>query len=186
MAHQGISSLRARDLVVPRSSAAPAAGPLAVDGLVAELSPYGRRDLPAHRLDFQRIVNQAVRLAKILTGASGSAVAFRGAQGTICLARSGDGAPPLGAPVDITSGLSRQCLDSGTSLCCDDIATDGRVDPEISPAIGIRAVAVVPIYSDDEISGILEVFPALLVFSPMSIFRGCSNWPTGSALQQTR
>jgi GAF domain-containing protein len=183
MAHQGLSTLPARDLVVPSSWAASATGPLAVDGLVAELSPYWRGDLPAHRLDFQRIVSQAVQLAEILTGASGSAIAFRGEQGTICLARSGEGAPPLGAPVDTTSGISKQCLDSGTSLCCDDIATDGRVDPEISRAIGIRAVAVVPIYSDGEISGILEVFsraPGIFADQHLQRLQQLANW-IGSA-----
>src|SRR5450631_32403 len=183
MAHQGLSSLRARDLVVPSSSAASATGPVAVDGLVAELSPYWRRDLLAHVPDFQRIASQVVHLAKILTGASGSAIAFRAEQGTICLARSGQGAPPLGAPVDIASGISKQCLDSGTSLCCDDIATDGRVDPEISRAIGIRAVAVVPIYSDGEISGILEVFsraPGIFTDQHLQRLQQLANW-VGSA-----
>ncbi|MFY9560311.1 MAG: GAF domain-containing protein [Terriglobales bacterium] len=131
---------------------------MAGDGLVAELLPYRRPDPSTHDSDSQSFVGKVVELAQILTGASGSAIAFRGEQGTICRARSGEGAPPLGAPVDTTSGISKQCLDSGTSLRCEDIATDGRVDPDISQAVGIRAVAVVPIYSNGDISGILEVF----------------------------
>ena len=156
MAHQGLQAFPAGDLVVPSSSAVSV--PVAGDGLAVDLLPYWRPDLPTQPSDFQSFVSQAVELAKIVTGASGSAIAFRGERGTICRARSGEGAPPLGAPVDTSSGISKQCLDSGISLRCEDIATDGRVDPEISQAIGIRAVAVVPIYSDGEISGILEVF----------------------------
>src|SRR5712671_3326578 len=158
--------LSARDLVVPSSSAASAAGPVPGDGLVAELLLFPRPNLSTHDSDFQRLVTNVVELARILTRASGSAIAFRGEQGTICRARSGEGAPPLGAVVDTTSGISKQCLDSGTSLRCDDIATDGRADPEISQGVEIRAVAVVPIFSNgnsngnrnDDICGILEVF----------------------------
>jgi GAF domain len=174
MAHQGLSRLPARDLVapnvvpntvpnfapdvVPNSSGVPASGPVAVDGPLEELLTYWLRNLPTRSGDFQSFVSQVAELARVLTRASGSAIAFYGEEGTICRARSGKGAPPLGAAVNTTSGISKQCLDSGIPLRCDDIANDDRVDPEISRAIGIRAVAVVPIYSDGEIYGILEVF----------------------------
>lgn len=184
MAHQRLPALRARDLVIPSSSAAPATGPVAVDGRAAELLPYWRPDLPTHGSDFQSFVSRVVELAKILTGASGSAIALRGEQGTICRATSGEGAPPLGAPVDTTSGISKQCLDSGTSLRCEDIATDGRVAPEISQTVGIRAVAVVPIYSDGEISGILEVFsstPRIFTDQHLKRLQQLANW-VGSAV----
>jgi hypothetical protein len=156
MARQRLSALPSRDLAVPTPSAASATGPVAVDRHVAEVLPYRRPNRSTQDSDFQSFAVKVAELAKILTGARGSAIAFRGEQGTICWVRSGEGAPPLGALVD--SGISKQCLDSGTSLCCEDIATDGRVDPDISPAVGIRAVAVVPIYKNGDISGILEVF----------------------------
>src|SRR5208283_3190461 len=95
----------------------------------------------------------------------------------------GEGAPPLGAPVDITSGVSKQCLDSGTPLWCEDVATDCRVDPEISQAVGIRAVAVVPIYRGDDISGILGVFSSVPgVFTDLHLkwLQELANW-VGSA-----
>src|SRR6266446_874206 len=188
MAGQRLSALPARDLV-PSSSAASATGPVAGDGLVAELLPFPRPDLSTNDSDFQRLVTNIVELAEILTGASGSAIAFRGKRGTICRARSGEGAPPLGALVDTTFGISRQCLDSGTSLRCDDIATDGRVDSEISQAIGIRAVAVVPIFSNgnnnnnDDICGILEVFssvPGVFTDQHLKTLRQLADW-VGSA-----
>lgn len=128
------------------------------DQLISELLTHGRLHPPAHVSDFQSFMSHVVKLAKILTGAGGSAIALRGQQGTICEARCGEGAPPLGSPVDTGSGISKQCLESGISLRCEDIATDGRVDSEMCLAAGIHALAVVPIYSDGEISGILEVF----------------------------
>src|SRR6266478_3015602 len=189
MAGQRLSALPARDLLAPSSSATSAMRPVAGDGLVAELLPFPRPDLSTHDSGFQRLVTNIVELAEILTGASGSAIAFRGKRGTICRARSGEGAPPLGALVDTTFGISRQCLDSGTSLRCDDIATDGRVDSEISEAIGIRAVAVVPIFSNgnnnnnDGICGILEVFasvPGVFTDQHLKTLRQLADW-VGSA-----
>jgi GAF domain len=164
-----------------------AAEPVAGDGLTAELLPFPPRDRSTHDSDFQRLLTNIVELAKILTGARGSAIAFRGEQGTICRARSGEGAPPLGALVDTTSGISKQCLDSGASLRCDDIATDGRVDSEISQAIGIRALAVVPVYSNgnnnDDICGILEVFsstPGVFTDHHLKTLQQLATW-VGSA-----
>jgi hypothetical protein len=156
---------------------------VAGDGLTGELLPFPWPDLSTHDSDFQSLVSKVVDLARILTCASGSAIAFRGEQGTICRARSGEGAPPLGAPVDTTSGISKQCLDSGTPLRCEDIATDGRVDPEISQAVGIRAVAIVPIYSDGDISGILEVFagaPGVFTDRHLKTLQQLASW-VGSA-----
>ena len=187
MARQRVS---AREIVVPSSSAASAARPAAGDRHVAELLPFPRPDLWTYDSDFQRLVSNVVELAQILTKASGSAVAFRGPQGTICRARSGEGVPPLGALVDTTSGISRQCLDSGTSLRCDDIATDGRVDPDISQAVGIRALAVVPIFSNgnsnssDDICGILEVFshaPGVFTDQHLKTLRQLADWVGAAA-----
>ena len=189
MARQRLSALPAPDLEVPNSSAVSATRLAASNGLLAELLPFPRLDFSPHDSDFQRLVTNIVELAQILTRASGSAIAFRGEQGTICRASSGEGAPPLGALVDTTSGISRQCLDSGTSLRCDDIATDGRVDPEISQAIEIRAVAVVPIFSNsnsnsnDDICGILEVFssaPGVFTDQHLKTLQQLADW-LGSA-----
>jgi hypothetical protein len=176
MARQRLS---ARELAVPGSPSVSAAESVAGDGLTAELLPFPRPDLSTDDSDFQSLVSRVVELAQILTGASGSAIAFRGEQGTICRARSGEGAPPLGAPVDTTSGISKQCLDSGTPLRCEDIATDGRVDPEISRTVGIRAVAIVPIYSDGDISGILEVFsdaPGVFTDQHLKTLQQLASW----------
>jgi len=118
-------------------------------------------ELPGPGSDFHTFASRAVELARILTGATGSAIAFREEQGTICRARSGQGAPRIGARVDATAGISKQCLDSGTALYCADTATDIRINPEAARGLGIRSVAVVPVRSngeDGEVCGILEVF----------------------------
>jgi hypothetical protein len=184
MAPQRLSALPVRDLEVPNSLTTSGTGPVACDGTVAELLQFPRPALSTHASDFQRLVSNVVELAQILTGARGAAIAFRGEQGTICRARSGEGGPPLGAPVDTTSGISKQCLDSGTALHCDDVATDGRVDPKISQAVGVRTVAVVPIFSSGDISGILEVFsdaPGVFTDQHLKTLQQLADW-VGSAV----
>jgi len=140
--------------MVQGSSPALAAKCAADDCRVAELPP---RHLPTSDSNFQNLVNQVVDLARELTGASGAAIAFRGEQGTICRATSGVGAPALGVRVDSSDGICKRCLDSGTPLWCEDIASDFRV-PEVARAGGIRALAVVPIYVGGRVVGVLAVF----------------------------
>jgi hypothetical protein len=145
----------ARDLLSLGISGSSTGGRLPSDGmpLTADLAPLDS--------DFQTFAARAAELARILTGATGSAIAFREEQGTICRARSGQGSPRIGACVDATSGISKQCLDSGTALTCSDTATDVRINPQAARGLGIRSVAVVPVRSngeDGEVCGILEVF----------------------------
>src|SRR4030088_2065765 len=156
MARQDLHTLPARAVLDPDNSAA---STTTVDGreLSSDLFPHWQPDFLTHGLDYQSFLHRGVELAQILTKSTGAAIAFREEQGTICRARSGEGGPPLGAPVDTNSGISKKCLDSGTQLFCEDIAKLARLDPKISHAAGIRGVAVLPIYRDGEISGILEV-----------------------------
>ena len=117
--------------------------------------PGSHQAISSSPSNFRNLIDEVVELARTLTGADGSAIAFRKEHGTICLARSGEAAPTLGARVDATSGICKACLESGALLWCADVST---ADPEISRTAGIRAVAVAPTYRDKEISGILAVF----------------------------
>src|SRR5215471_7365171 len=127
MVRYDLTALQARDPVARSSSPTLVTGAVADEGRVDELSAGGLRQFPARGSEFQSFVDQVAELARIFTGASGSAIAFRGEHGTSCCARSGQGGPPLGAPVDVTSGISKQCLDSGAPVWCGDVSTDSRV-----------------------------------------------------------
>jgi hypothetical protein len=183
MARQSPFDVAASDHFASNGSPAPAVKPVSADGLLEEFLRYGRPDLPIDGAGGEKLLRQVVELARILTGASGSAIAFRGEHGTICRATSGKGAPPIGASVDGSSGITKQCLDSGISVRCDDIATDRRVDPSIIQTIGIRAVAVVPIHREWDVIGILEVFsttPGNFTFQHLKRLQQLAGW-VGSA-----
>ena len=78
----------------------------------------------------------------------------------ICTVSCGNIAPPVGALLDVNSGISGQCVREKQMLHCNDTATDPRVDKEACTRLGIRSVAVSPILYDSTCIGIIEVLSA--------------------------
>jgi TonB family protein len=96
--------------------------------------------------------------ARVITGADGTAIASRQNGAIVCRARSGEIAPELGAPVSADSGISGTCLRTATTLVCNDVFTDQRVDTEVCLKLGIRSIAVFPLGDANGVTGILEAF----------------------------
>lgn len=96
--------------------------------------------------------------ARKMTDASGSALALLVGDKMVCCARAGEPAPPVGALVDISHGLSGECVRTGRIVSCEDMGNDPRVDPEIGRALGLGAFMAAPIFSDFKVIGLLEVF----------------------------
>ena len=98
--------------------------------------------------------------AQTLVRASGAAIALADTDPDfmVCRASSGADAPPVGAPLQVGSGFSGECVKSGVLLRCDDSEVDVRVDRESCRALGIRSILAVPVRAGDKSIGILEVF----------------------------
>lgn len=96
--------------------------------------------------------------ARGLTGADGAALAWWREGAIRCEARSGSLAPPLGAIVDIESGISGECFRSAQPIRCVDTESDPLVNREVARELGLRSLAAVPIIDDSECVGLLEVF----------------------------
>jgi len=92
------------------------------------------------------------------TRGSGSAIAIANRNGMRCRARVGENAPPVGTELDISCGLSGECVSGGKALRCDDTENDPRVDFETCQLLGIRSVLAAPIRYDQRTVGVLEVF----------------------------
>jgi GAF domain-containing protein len=101
----------------------------------------------------QRVCRNAVGV----TGADGAAIALRDGSGWVCRARIGKLAPALGAFLDVHSGISGKCVQTGQALICHDAATDSRVAAEVCNTLGIRSVLAVPFKRDEEVLGVVEV-----------------------------
>ena len=104
------------------------------------------------------ILRAATDAARVLTGAHGTALALRNNGVIVCRARSGKIAPELGAPLNLDSGISGECLRAATILVCNDAAADPRVDPEVCITLGVRSIVVVPLRGAVGVVGILEAF----------------------------
>lgn len=98
--------------------------------------------------------------AQALVRASGAAIALSNGDPNfmICRASSGPDAPPVGAPLQVGSGFSGECVKTGTLLRCHDTEVDPRVDRETCRALGLRSILAVPVRVGEKSIGIVEVF----------------------------
>jgi TonB family protein len=150
------STLPGRDaLPIPLFRGQP--GPPQVSDTLA-LVDVLRQALDGGTRSTESILRATTDAARVLTGADGTAIALRTGGVIVCRARSGDIAPELGAPLNVESGISGECLRSATILVCNDAATDQRVDHEACFRLGVRSIVVVPLRGAMGIAGIMEVF----------------------------
>jgi hypothetical protein len=109
-------------------------------------------------LDLNAALRSTSHRARVLTGATGVAIALAHKQSMICRASVGPNAPALGCRLDVTTGFSGECVRSGKALRCDDSEHDPRVDLTSCRRLGIRSILAVPILLEREVVGILETF----------------------------
>jgi TonB family protein len=96
--------------------------------------------------------------AHSLTGATGAAVAMPREGTVVCVGRSGENAPELGARLNVDSGISGECLRTGVTMRCDDASRDFHVDAEVCRQLGLQSIAVVPLRGQHGRVGVLEAF----------------------------
>ncbi len=105
-----------------------------------------------------------------MTHATGAAIATADnseAGVMICRASAGSDAPGIGARLQVGSGFSGECVRAGKGLRCDDTETDPRVDREGSRRLGIRSIMAAPVWKDNSVFGLIEVFsPQPNAFGP--------------------
>jgi TonB family protein len=109
-----------------------------------------------HRLD--PILAALADGSRRLTGATGAAIAMWKDGAMVCRARSGTTAPPLGAQLNASTGISGECLRTGKVQHCCDTENDPLVDVEVCRSLDLRSIAVLPIHGWRGVNGILEVF----------------------------
>ncbi len=109
------------------------------------------------------ILDTIADAARLLTDASGAALAMWKDGAMVCRARSGETAPPIGAKLDAETGISGECLRTGAMQYCTDAEEDPRVDKEACRSRGLRSIAVLPIVG--AIQGARETNGILVVFS---------------------
>jgi TonB family protein len=117
-----------------------------------------REQIASRKKDPDVLFGAIAFASQVMTNSDGAALGMRRDGAVVCVGRSGESAPALGARLSESSGISGECLRTGRSLRCDDTESDPRVDAEVCRQLGLRSIAAVPVRSRVETVGILEVF----------------------------
>jgi WD40 repeat protein len=102
--------------------------------------------------------------------ASGAVVAVRDPEGIRCVASTGE-APAVGSRLQSDSAFTRQCIEAGEVVLCEDTENDSRIQPSIAKSLHFRSAVAVPIQAQGSVVGVIEVFSS----QPSAIY------PTGVA-----
>jgi TonB family protein len=122
------------------------------------LLSYLRETIQAGTSSLDENLNAISEAAQLLTGGTGAALAMMRNGAIVCVGRSGETAPPLGARLSLDSGISGECLRKGILLRCDDAFEDSLADPEVCRELGLRSIVALPLRGQTGVIGILEAF----------------------------
>ncbi|MGB6386433.1 MAG: GAF domain-containing protein [Terriglobales bacterium] len=130
--------------------------PVRAVGTVGDRS-NGSHTLAETELDFA--LQLLVERAQYITGATGTALALPQGEEMVCRASAGSSAPPIGARLQVRSGLTGESITRRQLLRCDNAENDPRVNLETCRALGIASIVVLPLMRrDGEVRGLFELF----------------------------
>jgi protein TonB len=108
--------------------------------------------------DVDSVSRLIAQQSRLVTAATGAAIALGAGNHFFCRASAGETAPPVGVPIRSDSGLTGECIHRRVTLRCDDAEKDDRVDSAACRELQVRSIAVVPVRLGDDLAGVLEVF----------------------------
>jgi hypothetical protein len=135
----------------------PAATPAQPASSEENTSGNGAPALEPH--DLEAALQLLVERAQYITGATGAALALSQGAEMVCRASAGTCAPPVGARLQVQSGLTGESVARKQLLRCDNAETDPRVNLETCQQLGIASIVVLPLLAKDgEVRGLFELF----------------------------
>jgi TonB family protein len=128
--------------------------------LVAELPPVENvAPKPVSDLALDLVLNEIVLQARLTTNATGAVIALERSPKLICRATTGATSSEIAAFLNIPSGVSTTCFETGEVRRIDDITPGSYADAAAYQRANVRSILVVPISNDeDQILGILQSF----------------------------
>jgi GAF domain-containing protein len=128
-------------------------------GQIGNLAP-APIEVPSTDHGLEPVIGVIAERARVLTGASGSAIALHKGEDMVCRARSGRTAPDLGVRLVADSGISADCVRTGEIVLCHDAQNHPRVDLATCRHLGVRSILASPLRHFRRTFGIFEVFSA--------------------------
>ncbi len=104
------------------------------------------------------VLHDVAEQARETTGATGAAIALVRDGQMVCRATAGENAPDLGVRVETGSGLAGICVNTGKIQHCPDTELDPRANLEACRRLGVRSMAILPLFEGDKVFGLVEVF----------------------------
>lgn len=119
--------------------------------------------LPADLFQTERFVlDEVLQLicdrAQVITGADGVMIALAEGLDFVCRAASGSVLVDRGTRLAWQSEFLAQCLDSGLVLCCEESASDPRVEFDLTKFVGASASVLVPLRGRRARLGVIQAF----------------------------
>lgn len=108
--------------------------------------------------NFWRLLQSIATKAQEVTGSAGVAIAVTEGGRIVCRGSAGSSAPPIGTPLNPTSGFTALCYRTGAVVRCDDAETDERVDQAACKELGVRSIVAVPLRSGETMLGLVVAF----------------------------
>lgn len=116
----------------------------------------------AHNLgesELQAALQLLVERAQYITGATGATLALPEGDEMVCRASTGVSAPPVGARLQVRSGLTGESIERRQLLRCDNAENDPRVNLETCREMGIASIVVMPLLRrNGDVQGLFELF----------------------------
>ncbi len=103
-------------------------------------------------------LHEIVQKAVQNTRATGAAIALGHPGEMVCRATAGECPSEIGAKINSASGFTGACALTGMIQHCMNTELDRRVDAEACRELGIAAIIVVPLFCQDQLLGLIEVF----------------------------
>jgi putative methionine-R-sulfoxide reductase with GAF domain len=120
-------------------------------------NPSGGQSLAEQELE--AALQLLVERAQYITGATGAALALPSGEQMVCRASAGASAPPVGARLQVQSGLTGESIARRQLLRCDNAENDPRVNLDACREMGIASIVVLPLLRrSGEICGLFELF----------------------------
>jgi putative methionine-R-sulfoxide reductase with GAF domain len=136
-----------------------AANPDASSGAGDAGAPRSSASRGLEEAELDSALQLLVERAQYITGATGTALALPQGEEMVCRASAGSSAPPVGARLQVRTGLTGESVSRRQLLRCDNAETDSRVNLEACRALGIASIVVLPLLrSNGEVCGLFELF----------------------------
>ena len=102
----------------------------------------------------------AIEQIRSTMGAGGAMLAIRDAGGLRCLASAGH-VPAAGSNLQLDSEFTRECLETGRVVLCQDAYDDSRIRVGAARFLSLRSAIAAPIHFHGSLIGIIELFSSL-------------------------